>query len=589
MCCALLGALGVACGADAPVTLGAAGVGTNIAAGTGGASVAPGGAGAGGAQSNAGQSGTATTGNAGSLGGTDSSSSGGTGGALGGSSAGAGAAGQASSLPMFPPLLQGCDISVAHQHADRALAVNLVDFWNGSQAYLNAVAPSDGKLTGYWTYAQVFDALLDGVERTGGLHYRGLVGTFYDGRAARGWLVDYYDDEAWMTMALLRAFDLTSDQRYLDTAESIYQDIMTQWDTSCCGTHLGGIWWDKKKSQKATASNGGPVIAGVRLAKRTSKPEYLDFAKQVYGFWMSDMVDQTSWAIYDHLNPDGSRGPGALTYNHGLMIGAGLELNAATGEAHYLTESHAFAHYMLAHAVQASSAGPVLNDFGSNCEGDCAAWKGIGYRYLALLFQKDPTHQDYATLLSDDAKAIWTLARDPATDHFGSIWSGPPPASGGVEKQGSAAMALNLYALLCGSDPNAVAPRAGSYEAEEATLNHVGLEATNQGYSGFGYVAAFDKDKQSLTFEVDVALAGAYALEWTYAAGAGTASRSVLVAGQPVVAAQAFAATADWSTWAIAKSTLTLAQGPNLIELRYDATKGGAASLNVDKLQVTAL
>ncbi|HXK18647.1 MAG TPA: CBM35 domain-containing protein, partial [Polyangiaceae bacterium] len=279
---------------------------------------------------------------------------------------------------------------------------------------------------------------------------------------------------------------------------------------------------------------------------------------------------------------------GALTYNHGLLIGAGLELNAATGVAHYLSEAHNFAHYMITHAVRPSTAGPVLNDFGTNCEGDCAAWKGIGYRYLALLFQKDPTHQDYATLLSNDATAIWTLARDPATDHFGSIWSGPPPATGGVEKQGSAAMALSLYALLCGSDPNAVAPTPGTYEAEEATLNHVALEAMYQGFSGFGYVAAFDKDKQSLTFEVDAAKAGSYALEWTYAAGAGAASRSVLVAGQPLVPAQAFAATADWNTWGTAKSTVDLAQGANLIELRYDATKGGAAPLNVDKLKVTA-
>ena len=538
--------------------------------------------GAGGSPANAGQAGSGTSGSAGSLGGTEAK-----GGAGGGSSAGSGVGGQTVGLPQFPPLLQGCDIPAAHQHADRALAVNLLDFWNGSQQYLNAIAPTDGKLTGYWTYAQVFDALLDGVERTGALHYRGLVGTFYDGRAARGWLVDYYDDEAWMTMALLRAFDLTSDKRYLDTAETIYKDIMAGWDTSCCGSHLGGIWWDKKHSSKATASNGGPVIAGVRLAKRTNKPEYLDFAKQTYAFWMSDMVDQTSWAIYDHLNPDGSRGPGALTYNHGLMIGAGLELSEATGEAHFLTESHAFAHYMISHAVSPSTAGPVLNDFGSNCEGDCAAWKGIGYRYLALLYQKDPTHQDYATLLSNDATAIWTLARDPATDRFGSIWSGPPPATGGVEKQGSAAMALNLYALLCGSDPNAAAPAPGVYEAEEATLNHVALEAMYKGFSGFGYVAAFDKDKQGVTFDVAAAKAGSYSLAWTYAAGAGAATRSVLVAGQAVVAEQAFPATADWNSWASAQSTVALVQGKNQIELRYDAAKGGAAPLNIDKLTVT--
>jgi predicted alpha-1,6-mannanase (GH76 family) len=427
------------------------------------------------------------------------------------------------------------------------------------------------------------------VERTGGLKYRGLVRAFYDGRAARGWLVDYYDDEAWMTMALLRAFDLTGDARYLDTAETIYQDIMTQWDTTCCGTHLGGIWWDKKKSSKATASNAGPVIAGVRLGKRTNKPQYLEFAKKTYDFWMTNMVNQQTWAIYDHLTPDGTRAPGALTYNHGIMIGAGMELSDATGEAHYLTEAHAFAHYMMTNATKPSSAGPVLNDFGTSCTGDCAAWKGIGYRYLALLFRKDPTHADYGTFLANNATAIWTLARATDTNLFNSLWMGPAPTTGGVEAQGSAAMALNLYALLCGSDKNATWPAPGVYEAEESTVNHVALEAKYKNFSGFGYAAAFAKDKQSIVFEVDAAKAGQYSLDFRYSAGAGNATRSVLAAGLAVVPAQAFAATADWDTWASAKATLELPAGKTSVELRFDAAKSGVGAINVDKLTVTAL
>src|SRR5262249_18423754 len=145
---------------------------------------------------------------------------------------------------------------------------------------------------------------------------------------------------------------------------------------------------------------------------------------------------------------------------------------------------------------------------------------------------------------------------------------------------GSAAMALNLYALMCGSDPNAAAPPAGVYEAEEASIDHVALQAQYQGFSGFGYVAAFGKDKQGVGFEVEVPTAGQYSLEWRYAAGAGAATRSVLVGGQVSVAAQSFAATADWSDWASVKSTVMLPQGKSLIELRFDASKASAGSLN---------
>gem|GEM_PF-4880528 len=38
------------------------------------------------------------------------------------------------------------------------------------------------------------------------------------------------------------------------------------------------------------------------------------------------------------------------------------------------------------------------------------------------------------------------------TNFFASNWAGPPPTVGGIEKQGSAAMALNIYAMLCGSE-----------------------------------------------------------------------------------------------------------------------------------------
>ncbi len=552
---------------------------------SGGASVVPGG--------NAGSPPASTGGGGSSAGGASTSLGGGGTGpgnaGVAGSAAPGGSGGGGPVLPTFPPLIGGCDIPAAHQRADTALAAMLVNFWSGADQYLRAAAPTNGKLTGYWTYAQAFDALLDGVERTRGQHYHGLIRAFYEGRAARGWSSDYYDDEAWMTLALMRAYDLTADQRYLDTAETIFKDIMPEWDTTCCGTHKGGIWWDQKKTQKATASNAGPALAGVRLAKRTGKTEYLDFAKQVYGFWMSDMVEPATFAIYDHLSPDGTRGSGSLTYNHGLMIAAALELNIATAEAHYLTEAHGFGHYLITKATRTSSAGLVLYD-GTTCNGDCAAWKGIGYRYLAELFQRDPSHDDYKAVLVSSAKSLWDLARSPTTNYFSSNWAGPAPTAGGIEAQGSAAMSLNLYAMLCGADVTAKPPVAGVYEAEESWVDHVDLEANaNRAFLGFGYVSAFTNDKQGFAVEVDVPKAGIYSLAWRYTAGEGTCVRTVLVNGQALPQAQQFPATPSWTAWTNSVSNADLPAGKNTIELRFDASKGSKTSLDIDQLIVTPM
>jgi len=453
---------------------------------------------------------------------------------------------------------------------------------------VRATSPSGGKLTGYWTYAQILDAVLDGVERTGGKHFAGLIRALYEGQSARGFSSDHYDEEAWLTLALMRAYDLTSDARYLTTAETIYKDVMTRWDTTCCGTHLGGIWGDKNKTSKTTAANAGPALAGVRLAKRTGNSAYLDFAKKVYAFWWSDMVDQATFAIYDHLNTDGSPAAGTLTSNHGLMMAVALELNTVTGEAHYLTEANGFGAYLSAHGTKTSSAGPLLDD-GSPCTGDCTASKGIGYRYLAELYRHDPTRAAFRHVLVSGATAVWTLARDPGTDFFSAVWAGPAPTSGGIEAQGSATMALNLYAMLCGTDPNAAPSKPGVYEAEEGWLDHVDFEATKgRQFIGLGYVSAFTKDKQGVSIDVNVEKAGTYTLAWRYTAGEGAGSRVVIVNGTTQAQALAFPATPNWTAWTNVQSSAQLPAGKSTIGLFFDGTKGSKTSLDIDELIVTA-
>jgi predicted alpha-1,6-mannanase (GH76 family) len=81
---------------------------------------------------------------------------------------------------------------------------------------------------------------LDGVERTGGAQYAGLIESFYLGQNSRGWTNDYYDDECWMTLALIRAYDLTANPVYLNQARALYADVIVHADDRC-GIH--GILW----------------------------------------------------------------------------------------------------------------------------------------------------------------------------------------------------------------------------------------------------------------------------------------------------------------------------------------------------------
>jgi predicted alpha-1,6-mannanase (GH76 family) len=348
-------------------------------------------------------------------------------------------------------LLPGCDAASWHARADEALDRLWSGFWNASSKYFDAREPSNGNLTGYWTFAEAFDAMLDGVERTGGRKYFANVATLYAAQNARGWSSYYYDDESWMVLMLTRAYDLTAERAYLDQAVTLYRDIIAGWDST--GVAPGGIWWNRAKGQKATASNGGPIIAGVRLAARTGDASHLAFARQVYDFWSTKMVRPTTYEVADHLSADGVVSWGRLTYNEGLMIGAAQSLYLATGEARFLTDAHGFAHSLITSKAVTTSAGPVLTD-GTNtsCVGDCPQWKGIGYRYLASLFRQDQ-RTEYRTVLEGCAQGAYTLARTPATGYFANDWRGPATAAASIEAQSSSATALSLFASLCGPYP----------------------------------------------------------------------------------------------------------------------------------------
>lgn len=158
-----------------------------------------------------------------------------------------------------------------NDRADVALQSFLLKFWDGNRQYFLHRYPSDGQLTGYWTYANGWDAILDSVERTGRTRYLGLIDTLYLGQNERGWSSDYYDDECWMCMALLRAYDLTSDPKYLSRAQSIFVDVQNAWDTTCCGSPtggVGGIARTPKKPRPAMPALPSPPLAFIAAPAR---------------------------------------------------------------------------------------------------------------------------------------------------------------------------------------------------------------------------------------------------------------------------------------------------------------------------------
>lgn len=474
-----------------------------------------------------------------------------------------------------------------HARADQALQSFLLKFWNGGQQYLRNKYPSDGSLTGYWTYANGWDALLDGVERTGGAQYAGLIESFYLGQNARGWTNDYYDDECWMTLALIRAYDLTTNVTYLNRAQTLFADVQGGWDTSCCGTVKGGVWWNKAHTQKATAANAGAALAGAKLYQRTTNAAYLSFAQQVYSFWWNNMVNPSTFQVCDHLDPDGAKVWWKFTYNEGLMIGAGVELYEATGNVTYLNNAHSIANFMVNNEYVTTAYGKALHD-GDNagCGGDCHQFKGPAYRYLMRLYRKNTSRTAYHNVLKASADAIWNLARETTNTVFAVNWAGPAQTSVDQGQDNAAVAALNLWAKQAGAYPGSGLP-ANQYEAENATVHHLPLEATYGSFTGWGYLAGWNANNQWVDFKVNFANAGGRTLTFRYAAGAGNASRAIVINGTNTFPNQAFANTGSWPSYSTVSVSSYFPAGPNTISVVFNSALGNANYLNLDHLAVT--
>lgn len=476
-----------------------------------------------------------------------------------------------------------------HARADQALQSFLLKFWSGGQQYLRNHFPSDGSLTGYWTYANGWEALLDGVERTGGQQYAGLIESFYQGQNERGWTNNYYDDECWMTMALVRAYDLTSNSVYLNQAQALYADIQGGWDNSCCGASKGGLWWDKSHTQKATAANAGAALAGVLLYQRTTNPAYLGFASQVYSYWWANMVNSSTFQVCDHIQPDGTKVWWKFSYNEGLMIGASVAMYEATSNPAYLAVAHKIADFMRTQEVVSTAYGNVLYD-GDNtgCGGDCHQFKGPAYRQLMRLYRKDPSKVAYASLLKSSADAVWNLARDAANTVFAVNWAGPAQLSVDQGQDNAACTALNLWAQQSGPYPGS-GIRETQYEAENATVHHILLEATYGNFTGWGYLAGWNGNGQSVDFKVFFPTAGGRTVTLRYAAGAGNASRLIAINGLNAFPNQAFASTGSWANYNTVSVSANFPAGLNTISVIYNSSLGSANYLNLDHLIVTDL
>ncbi|RYD84167.1 MAG: hypothetical protein EOP61_40460, partial [Sphingomonadales bacterium] len=81
----------------------------------------------------------------------------------------------------------------------------------------------------------------------------------------------YYDDNAWLVLSCIEAFEDTGDRRYLARAEATLRFVLSGWDDA----KGGGIWWHEghKDDAKNTCVNAPAAVGCLMVAAHQPKAE----------------------------------------------------------------------------------------------------------------------------------------------------------------------------------------------------------------------------------------------------------------------------------------------------------------------------
>lgn len=251
----------------------------------------------------------------------------------------------------------------------------------------------------YWWQAHLLDTLVDAQVRDPKADRVESIRRQIRGQLARNngrWTNNYYDDMAWLALALERAGRLAGvpNPKALRTLAA---QLVDSWSPA----EGGGIPW-RKQDKFFNAPANGP--AGIFLARYGN----VSRATQMADWIDTTLIDPETHLVFDGVKA-GSLVRAQYTYCQGVVVGLETELAVRTGKARHGTR---VARLVEAIAENMAPEG-VLKGAGG---GDGGLFAGITARYLALAATELPDHADVReaarAIVLSSAKAAWDNRAD---------------------------------------------------------------------------------------------------------------------------------------------------------------------------------
>ncbi len=193
----------------------------------------------------------------------------------------------------------------------------------------------------------------------------------------------YYDDNAWICIQLLEAYELFGDEKYLTKAE----EILAFFETGIDDTVGGGLYWDKTFKCKNTCADGPAAIGYLRAYQYTGNEHYLNRGRELVD-WLNKTLRDTDGLYFDNIEV----GSNAINswkafYNQGTPMYAMCLLYEITGEAKYKTLLDETANSALKHTYRTVWDGGLKTTLNGNpiYKSWCIGWLIRGFEEYVTL------------------------------------------------------------------------------------------------------------------------------------------------------------------------------------------------------------
>ncbi|MBB3604963.1 putative alpha-1,6-mannanase (GH76 family) [Mycolicibacterium sp. BK556] len=282
----------------------------------------------------------------------------------------------------------------------------------------------------YWWQAHLLDCLVDAQVRDPQPERLGRIKRQIRGHRLRNngrWTNSYYDDMAWLALALERA-ERSAGVRRPRALATLSEQFVKSWVPE----DGGGIPW-RKQDQFFNAPANGP--AGIFLARYGDR---LRRAQQMADWIDETLIDPETHLVFDGIQA-GSLVRAQYTYCQGVVLGLETELAVRTRDDRH----PARVRRLVAAIGEHMAPGGILIGAGG---GDGGLFSGITARYVALAATWLPDDSDENAAARDAARGIVLASAEAAWDNrqsvdglplFGPSWDSTAeiPAAGGGQAQ----------------------------------------------------------------------------------------------------------------------------------------------------------